>query len=47
MSIDCHGRYLSSWGMIKVKCFDSLWLEDCLNDLYEAGVDNDKLAHGS
>jgi exonuclease III len=25
------------------KCFDSLWLEECINDLYEAGLTNDKL----
>ena len=26
-----------------IKCFDSLWLSECLNDLYDAGLDNDKL----
>ena len=26
------------------KCFDTLWLEECCNDLYEAGVIDDKLA---
>ena len=26
------------------KCFDSLWVEECINDIYEAGLDNDKLA---
>ena len=25
------------------KCFDSLWLEECINDLFEAGLTNDKL----
>ena len=25
------------------KCFDTLWLQDCINDLYEAGFQNDKL----
>ena len=25
-----------------IKCFDSLWLSECLNDLYDAGLDNDK-----
>ena len=25
------------------KCFDSLWLEDCINSLYENGVKNDIL----
>ena len=25
------------------KCFDSLWLKECLNDLYEAGIDNSDL----
>ena len=25
------------------KCFDKLWLEESLNDLYEAGLTNDKL----
>ena len=25
------------------KCFDSLWLEECINDLYESGLTNDKL----
>ena len=26
------------------KCFDSLWLEECCNNLYEAGIKDDKLA---
>ena len=26
------------------KCFDGLWLEECCNNLYEAGVQDDKLA---
>ena len=26
------------------QCFDSLWLQECLNDLYSAGLNNDKLA---
>ena len=26
------------------KCFDSLWLEDCINKMYETGIQNDKLA---
>ena len=25
------------------KCFDSLWLSECINDLYETGLKNDKL----
>ena len=25
------------------QCFDSLWLEECMNDLYEAGIDDDNL----
>ena len=25
------------------KCFDSLWLDECVNDIYEAGLQNDKL----
>ena len=25
------------------KCFDSLWVEECINDLFEAGLQNDKL----
>ena len=25
------------------KCFDSLWLSECVNDLYETGLKNDKL----
>ena len=25
------------------KCFESLWLSDCINDLYDAGLKNDKL----
>ena len=25
------------------KCFDSLWVEDCINDMFEAGLRNDKL----
>ena len=26
------------------QCFDSLWLDECINDLYEAGINDDKLA---
>jgi hypothetical protein len=26
------------------KCFDSLWTYECINDLYESGLQNDKLA---
>ena len=25
------------------KCFDALWVEECLNDVFDAGLDNDKL----
>ena len=25
------------------KCFDALWLQECINDIYEAGLQNDKL----
>ena len=25
------------------KCFDALWVEECINDIFEAGLDNDKL----
>ena len=25
------------------QCFDSLWLEECLNDMYSGGLRNDKL----
>ena len=25
------------------KCFDSLWVEECINDVFEAGLTNDKL----
>ena len=24
------------------QCFDSLWLEECLNDMYAGGLQNDK-----
>ena len=26
------------------QCFDSMWLEDTINDLYEAGLTDDNLA---
>ena len=26
------------------QCFDSLWLKECLNDVYEAGLNDDKFA---
>ena len=26
------------------KCFDSLWVEGCINDMFEAGLRNDKLS---
>ena len=29
--------------MDAIKCFDKLWLQDCINSLYEAGLDNDQL----
>ena len=25
------------------KCFDAMWVEECINDLYDAGFNNDKL----
>ena len=25
------------------KCFDSLWVQECVNTLYETGLTNDKL----
>ena len=25
------------------KCFDTLWLDECINNLYEAGIQGDKL----
>ena len=25
------------------KCFDALWLQECINDLYDTGLGNDKL----
>ena len=25
------------------KCFDSMWLQECINALFEAGLNNDKL----
>ena len=25
------------------KCFDSLWVQECLNDMFDAGIQNDKL----
>ena len=25
------------------KCFDALWVEECINDVFEAGLDNYKL----
>ena len=26
------------------QCFDSMWLKECINDLYSAGVTDDSLA---
>ena len=26
------------------QCFDSMWLEEAMNDLFEAGLDDDKIA---
>ena len=26
------------------QCFDSLWLKECMNDLYSAGMNDDKFA---
>ena len=26
------------------KCFDSLWVQECINDMYETGLDNDNLS---
>ena len=25
------------------KCFDSLWVEECINDIFDTGIQNDKL----
>jgi hypothetical protein len=25
------------------KCFDALWVQECINDIYDAGLTNDKL----
>ena len=30
--------------MILKKCFDSLWLEDCINSVWENGVKDDTLS---
>ena len=42
-----HSKYLQKEIWITFydieKCFDSLWLEDCINSLYENGVKNDIL----
>ena len=24
-----------------MKCFDSLWVQECINDMFDAGVQND------
>ena len=26
------------------QCFDSMWMDECINDLWEAGIVDDKLA---
>ena len=26
-----------------IQCFDLMWLKECINSLYEAGLDNDRL----
>ena len=26
------------------KCFDALWVHECINDMYETGLNNDKLS---
>ena len=43
-----HANYLRSPLYITLydyqTCFDSLWLEECCNDLFEAGVKDDKIA---
>ena len=26
------------------KCFDALWMQECINDLFELGLKNDKLS---
>ena len=26
-----------------IQCFDSTWLQECINSLYDAGLDNDRL----
>ena len=26
------------------QCFNSLWLQECMNDIYQGGIQNDKLA---
>ena len=34
-------KYITSF--FTIKGFDSLWLMECINDLYESGLNNDKL----
>ena len=29
--------------MMWKKCLDSLWVQDCINDMYDAGVQSDQL----
>ena len=31
--------YISIYDVIK--CFDSLWVQECINDMYDAAVRND------
>ena len=42
-----HSKYLKKELWITLydieKCFDSLWLEDCINSLWQCGVDDDIL----
>ena len=38
-----HGEALDIGVYDVKKCFDTLWNQECINDLYELGFDNDKL----
>ena len=34
---------LTLYSITKSKCFDALWLKECINDLHDKGFNNDKL----
>ena len=39
-----HNQAFHKWSCKLKQCFDSMWLQETINDLWEAGIDDNNLA---